>query len=303
MKRILALLLVLVMCLSFAGCNVLDYKDAMDYYEAGQFAEAYEIFAALGDYADSVTMAEICKQKVDYAAAEAYFASADFRSALPLYESLGMYKDSPVKVIVCQYEIGLDCIETGAYEEALTWLAPLGSYEDCPDQILRAKWLWVYDAVKANGGIEHVINEEDAEVVRLEANDDGTLTLRYASEGYLLGVPFENDFTMTLTQGENDAPYSVFCVSTLVNVIEETAEGIIPIGGFTVNSGIESDTFLQTITDKEGVTTEMDDIGEALMVNALLMNIRMAICDSLPTLLESTGADITVAEFGFLSLE
>lgn len=303
MKRFLAVLLVLGLCLSFAGCDVLDYKDAMDLYEAGQFAEAYDIFSALGDYADSQAMAAICKQKVDYAAAEEFFAAADFRSALPLYTSLEMYKDSPVKAIVCQYEIGLDCIEAGAYEEALSWLEPLGSYEDCPELVLKAKWLWVYDYVKTNGGIEHVINAEDAETVRLEANDDGTLTLRYTSEGYLLGVPFENEFAMILTQGSDDASYSAHCVSTLVNVIDETAGGTVSIGGFTANSPIDMESFLQTITDKEGAVTTMEDPDEALMVNTLLLSIRIAISDTLPTLLESTGADITVSEFGFLSLE
>lgn len=61
MKKIIAVLIVLVMILSLAGCDSSKYKEAMQMYERGEYAEAKEIFLELGDYEDSASMVKQCE--------------------------------------------------------------------------------------------------------------------------------------------------------------------------------------------------------------------------------------------------
>lgn len=57
MRKILAMLLICILVFMLTGCDSSDYKKAMSMYENGEYKEAAEIFAKLGDYEDSAEMA------------------------------------------------------------------------------------------------------------------------------------------------------------------------------------------------------------------------------------------------------
>lgn len=298
MKRLITLLLVLSLALSLTGCKVMDYKTAMDYYEAGEYAQALEIYRSLGDFADSQAMAEICWQKADYKQAEALFAAGDYRQALELYQGLSMYMDSPAKAIVCQYRIGLACIEAGEYEEALSWLEPLGSYEDCPEQVQLAKWQWIYETVKADSPTAEV----GGGTIALSADDEGGFSVYFINVDSLLGISYTKNFRLSFGKDSREGIYTAVYDSTSNGQIKEEASGVLDIAQFSAASNIPVDSFTQTVIDPDGKETVSDQTTDALMMEGLLMEMQATLVQCIPELLAQTGLPLTVADIGFAAL-
>ena len=60
MKKMIALILTLSLCLSLCACAGSDYRKAMKHYEAREYREAKVIFTQLEDYKDAAEMAKYC---------------------------------------------------------------------------------------------------------------------------------------------------------------------------------------------------------------------------------------------------
>lgn len=298
MKRLITLLLVVCMAISFSGCAILDYKQAMDLYEAGEYAEALEIYRNLGDFADSEAMAEICWQKADYKQAEELFASGDYRQALPLYEGLAMYKDSPAKAIVCQYQIGLACIAEGNYEEGIGWLEPLGSYEDCLEQIRLAKWNWMHTAVKQSNPFAEI----NGGTVTLNARSDGSFAVSFFAIDSLLGISYQKRILLTFNNESNQGAYEAVYDSSSSGQIKEEASGVLDISQFSATAKMPVDSFTQTVIDPDGNETVSTQTADALMMEGVLIELKAILAQSIPELLQQTGVPVTAAELGFTAL-
>lgn len=65
MKKIVAVILVLAIVGTLAGCDSADYKKAVSLYESGNYLEAMEKLEALGDYENSRDLLNQCRY--DYA--------------------------------------------------------------------------------------------------------------------------------------------------------------------------------------------------------------------------------------------
>lgn len=299
MKRVLALVLALCLCMCLAGCDSWDYVKAAKLYENGEYAEALDIFRALGDYADSAAMTEICQQIVDYAQAEELYEAGDYRGALVLYQAHERYADSAAKSLRCRYEIGLGCIESGDYEEATTWLDGLGGYEHSHANAEKARFLWLHSYIQENGPVKLELESGNAAYLQLAANADGSMTLSYSKEGMLLGMPFSDAMDITLVQGQKTADYTAVCVSTALNEIREEASGTIGLVGFTTGSDVGVASFTHTVTDPEGVQTVSKNTSDALMVATMFLTVQAVITENLSSMLAQTGVDITVQDLGF----
>lgn len=296
MKRFLAALGAVILCVSMTACSGLDYIKASRLYKDAQYAQALPLYEGLGDFADSAKMAEICSQKADYTAAEAYLASKDYEAALPLYEGLGMYADSPVKAITCRYENGLRYLENGEYEKAILWLEPLGNYENSADQTNLARWLWL------NGQEHSYIIQAitgDSRVIRLEPMEDGALRVVLERKGHLLGLPYDTLFEMTFARGDKEAAYEVTCRSESDMTIEESAAGTLELAAFTAGKPLQASEFSQVVTDAEGNQTTSNDVAQAIIVQAVMLEAQEQITTYLPQLLENSGVDITMEDLGF----
>lgn len=298
MKKLIALMLVLSLLFALSGCKLLDYKYASDYYEAGDYVTAYNIFIGLGDFGDSAEMAKICRQKADYTEAEALLAAGDYRAALPLYEGLAMYMDSPVKAVSCRYHIGLDCIEAHDYEEALTWLEPLGSYEDSIAQVKLAKWLWFYETIKNHPCITSVNNGS----IILFATEDGGFAIDYNNTDNLLGISYTKSFHMTFSKDSREGVYTAVYDSNSNGQIREEVTGTLDISAFSATSKMPVATFSQTVIDPDGKETVSTTPSDALMMQGLLMEVQMLLTQCIPAFLEQTGLPLTLADIGFSSL-
>lgn len=126
MKRVIAVVLVLVMALSLCGCDSADYKKAMAAYEADDYETARAIFVELDDYEDSQKMVKEC----DYWIAQGYAEAGDYQKARDLFATLGDHRDSEDKVKSCDYQLALAAQESGDYQKARELFLKLGNYED-----------------------------------------------------------------------------------------------------------------------------------------------------------------------------
>ncbi len=296
MKRFLVLLLMVFLLVSFTGCSVLDYKEATELYNAGAYAEALEIYRALGDFADSARMAELCWQKVDYAAAETALAAGDYTGAMTLYQGLGMYRDSPAKAITSQYLAGADALVAGDYAEAIDLLEPLGSYENSREKIDEAKWLWLH----SHG---ELLTGSAEERVSLLAQPDGSFALIYNLQGFVLGAPYQGNVTLTLRRGQHTADFTAFYESTSATTIREEAVGTLELVTFTGSTPLPVNSFLQTVTDQDGVQTQSTDPSAVLMIRTVLTQSASKLAQALPELLNASGVPITAHDLGFFALK
>jgi len=294
MKRITALILVLTIAASLAGCTLQDYRTAGTLYKEGKYAEALQIYTALGDYADSAKMAEICLQKANYEKAAALLAAGEYEQAAELYDGLGMYMDSPLLAAESRYNGGITCLEAGDYARAIALLTQLGGYKDSADLVNLARWRWLgqqrYTIILEAEGADYA-------AVSLEPVEDQVMRIVLKKRSQILNLPYEMDFVMTLVRTQPDAAYSLTYTSTNVKTITETAEGNVTLRAFS--EGFPVTTFSQTVTDAEGNVTESDQTKDALMMRSVMAEAQAIVTENLPLLMEKSGADITAEDLGF----
>lgn len=296
MKRVVTLLVALSLCLGLTGCSGLEYTKASRLYKKGEYAQALEIYQSLGNYADSAKMVQIAAQKADYVAAEAYFAAGEYTLALPLYEGLGMYSDSPLKAIQCRYEQGKICLAREEYDQAESWLVSIGNYEDALDLVNQARWNWLSQARRT-----HVISQQEGDFRALSVSpqEDGSLHVLYESDGLLLGLPMEIQFTLTLSRNAHQADYTVRYRSVTDTVVEETAAGKAEPATFTGTPVMTVDTFCQTVTDEIGAVQMIHDTAKAIMIRMIMSDAAAQTAQQMQTLLDKAGIRATAADFGF----
>lgn len=107
MKKIIAVLLVLIMAISLCACDSADYKEATELFDSGNYRAARAIFAELGDYEDSAQMVKEC----DYRQAVDYIEKEDYAAARELLLSLGDYKDSADLLMTTNWSLLIAYVE------------------------------------------------------------------------------------------------------------------------------------------------------------------------------------------------
>lgn len=161
--------------------NESNYNKASSLAKDGKYAEAAEVFVALGDYEDAEEKALKCKydyaasleEKKEFEAArEVYKSLGDFEDskakidsctyniallkldngnyedALAIFETIPDYADSATRINECNYKKALALIETEAYEDAIDMLEALNDYSDSKQKILEAKYAYVKKNLK-----------------------------------------------------------------------------------------------------------------------------------------------------------
>lgn len=126
MKKIIAMLLVLAMCLALTACDSGDYKKATELYDSGSYEKARTIFMKLEDYEDSAEMVKAC----DYATAKNLFESGEYESAGSAFTELGDYKDSTTYALKSDYRMAETLLNSGDYESAIAIFTKISDFED-----------------------------------------------------------------------------------------------------------------------------------------------------------------------------
>jgi len=98
MKKIITILLVSVISLALVACDSKDYSDAEALFEAGNYADAHQIYTRLGDYNDSSEKAKECTYLLGQAAYDEY----DWDLAIEYLTDLN-YKDSEKMLTDCMF--------------------------------------------------------------------------------------------------------------------------------------------------------------------------------------------------------
>ena len=110
------------------------YNQGAAYLEQGDYAQAKEIFMALGEYEDAPVLAVYAEKGVAYTSAKEAMAQNDFESAVSSFEALSGFKDSGELLEECQralqYEKGKALFEEDEYEAAVEALEAAGDYGD-----------------------------------------------------------------------------------------------------------------------------------------------------------------------------
>lgn len=74
--------------------SFIQYKQAIEFYETKQYEKATEIFETLGEYKDSLTVAEKCKKEPKYEKAVQYYKNEEYHKAYKIFKEIAPYKDS-----------------------------------------------------------------------------------------------------------------------------------------------------------------------------------------------------------------
>jgi len=135
------------------------YEEASALYRQERYAEAYERYAAAGDYADSPGMRAECQEKINqqkYEKAQSLYTRGNYEEASAAFEALGDYSDSRERMLQCQeairelaYQHALELMKQGEYREAIAGFAEIPGYRDseqqieaCEQAILKEKYDW-----------------------------------------------------------------------------------------------------------------------------------------------------------------
>ena len=146
-----------------------------------------------------------------------------------------------------------------------------------------------------------VISDEAGEfqALSVEPGQDGSIRILLERKGHLLGLPFDTRFELTMQRGTKTADYAVSCSSESDMTIEESASGQVVLANFTGGNPLEVSRFFQSVTDSEGNQTTSNDVTEAIIVRAVMLEAQEQIAGYLPQLLENTGVEITMKDLGF----
>lgn len=116
------------------------YDAALQLYEAGEYAEAYEAFTALEDFSDSRARAGDSRRQwkaATYKEAVSLYSQKKYAEAKPLFEALGNYEKSKSYLGTCTTQVmrsdylrAKELYSNGEYAEAKELFESLGSFSD-----------------------------------------------------------------------------------------------------------------------------------------------------------------------------
>ncbi len=115
------------------GLPMLQYQSAQKLLASGQYQQASEAFAAMGDYRDAQTQASASRYQEAVKLQEAGDVES-LEAAQVIFAELGEHEDSQARYQQCLYAIGEHYYADGQYDQAADRFQTLGDYEDSSDR-------------------------------------------------------------------------------------------------------------------------------------------------------------------------
>ena len=306
------LVLVLLVCgllLAMTGCEVLDYRRAIDLYNAGKYEAAGEMFLALGNYENCPALYTDCQYWIAATLAE----QGDFGQALPRFIKLGNYENSDQWVIECKYQMAIDAFHNERYEEARTLFSEAPEYKNTPEYLRQITWRDLFDAVLEKG-----VDQISASAI--EAEYDGKTYIISAVHGFggigdleLEVFQGRNDdynisdgLKITLTQDSTVAQFYFgrgFGMDYLDTRIgsSQTATGKIDITTCTPETRLVIETYEKDVDDNRGNHSHTTDPAQSNLDDVMAENLS-DLLTVIPELLAENGITITLQDIGFYAL-
>lgn len=115
-------------------CNEKKYNEANNYFEKENYYLASEIYSQLGNYKDSIKLAEqmkiLNKKSESYSKAQKLLEENKYSEAITCFQKIITYKDSSDKLKYSKYYLGIEYFNSGEYEDAKKIFVDLGDYSD-----------------------------------------------------------------------------------------------------------------------------------------------------------------------------
>ena len=305
-RSLVLIFLVCTLMLSMTGCDTLDYRRAIELYNAGKFEAAGELFYELGDYEDSPALYKNCQYWTAASLAEA----GKYSQALPRFIKLGNYENSAQWVTECNYQLAVAAFNEERWEDACHYFAQTPDYKNTQEYLRRMNWVAMYDAI-VNVGFNAISTTDITAQIggkefRLTA-DTYAYELEFSVyEWESEDFHFDDSLQITLTRDSTVASYAAgsgFAMDYLDSRIwsSQSASGKIDITTCTPETTLVIETFQKHVEDHQGNITDSTDPAGSLMNNAMAENL-YDLLTVIPELLLDAGITITLLDIGFYAL-
>lgn len=138
-----------------------EYAIAQGYLVAGDYEQAQNMFAALGDFRDSAKMVKEC----DYLPAQTLLEEGKYDEAAEIFRSLGVYSDSANRYKDCRMAVAELHYEAGEFSEAINVFREVGDYNGAPDRIFDIAMELTGDEEFAEEMVSGKLSEADQEIL------------------------------------------------------------------------------------------------------------------------------------------
>ena len=308
-RALVSVLLVCTLAFSMTGCEKLDYRRAIELYNAGKFEAAGELLYALGDYEDCPALYTDCQYWIAATLAE----QGDFEEALPRFEELGNYENSDQWVIECKYQMAVTAFNEERWEDARNYFAETPDYKNTQEYLRRIAWESLFEEILQKG-----VDQISASAI--EAEYDGKTYIISAVHGFggigdleLEVFQGRNDdynisdgLKITLTQDSTVAQFYFgrgFGMDYLDTSIgsSQTATGKIDITTCTPETRLVIETYEKDVDDNRGNHSHTTDPEQSNLNDAMAENLH-DLLTVIPELLAENGITVTLQDIGFYAL-
>jgi|GEM_PF-2255606 len=167
LKILLLLICIIIVSIIFSGCfldpNIKIYTEANELYESGEYKEAANIFAELGEYKDSPT-----KQKQSlYAYAGQCFENHKFDEAINIFDSIRDYLDSSDRKKEVETEIiylsAVDNMDNSKYDTAKNLFESIINYKNSEYYVVKIIYTQAVGIINSNpdNAVEMLVSIKD----------------------------------------------------------------------------------------------------------------------------------------------
>lgn len=305
-KSASCLMLILLLGLSMTGCDSLDYRKAVQYYNAGAYDQAADLFAQLEDYEDSDRLETRCH----YWIAITNMEKGKYETALDQFLALGSYEDSPARVTECNYRLAAAAFDDGDLDTAESFFRQTPDYKNTREYLRQINWQKLFDAIaeKNPGETESVLEKEtDGCTVQVSARNTDQQELVFTVNTVKdMGYVFTDTLLLRFTRDSLQAAFmaeSGFHMDFSGSQIgsRQTGKGKLDISTCTGETVLTLDSFSLTATDNLGNSIHSDDPADCRMGQDMTENLALLL-DTVPDMLSDAGIIQTLPDIGFSAL-
>lgn len=298
LKAATAVAMICILTLSMTGCDALDYRDAIDLYNSGNYAQAAEMFAVLGDFEDSARLEKLCHYWIAVDTMEA----GNYEAAIPLLEAMNGYEDCDARIQECNYQLAVVSFTSGDLSGAEERFLQIPDYRQTPEYLRQITWQKLFDAIAA----APLQTEQEGKAYALTANTETNQLVFSVISQVDTGYSFSDSLTLTLARDSfiaeliaTDSFAMDFGDGTIGS--QQSMSGRVDITTCTPETVPVIDSFEKTVTDNQGNTTTSTDPADSLMTEKMLENFRN-LMTVIPELIAETGMEQALSDIGFSAM-
>lgn len=298
LKAATVVALICALAFSMTGCNALDYRDAIDLYNNGDYAQAAEIFAQLEDFEDSARMETLCR----YWIAVQTMESGNYEAAISLLEAMNGYDDTPERIVECKYQLALASFAQDDLDPAEYYFQQVADYRQAPEYLRQITWQKFFDIL-----IEFPLTAEvDGKTYSLVADVAANALRFYVDSQSDNGFTFHNNLTLILTRDSLIADFiatDAFSMDFHTDAIgaQQSIFGRVDITTCTAETIPLMESFEKIIQDNHGNTTTSTDPANSAAIDALLENFQ-DMMTVFPELIQDANMGLTLHDIGFSAM-